>query len=717
MSCRSRNSSSVRNSPTPPRPRSRRPAAPPTRRRRCQVRGRADVEQQLHRVPVGRTARARRSRGSSAAGRRRPSPPGPTPASTAPAAAVDADDDVPSASVGRRPAARPPPAARASGPGSRCGWSGRPPRSPARAPSPGPARRCRPGRGRRPTSTYGWPGVGHARHRQAEHGRHRPVPHVVEVGDPLGQVAAGRGEQLPVRPERRVQRVRPRRCRPRTSSATESRERRVGGHQRPAPPGSRPPPGRSRPGGPGGRGPRPPPSSAVGGPGDLAVHVGRHGPAGGSSRPARPSGQTGPTATPGLRPSPVSTAPTGSAARGPRRGRGRAAPPARRPPRRPPSPSASSVTSVPCLAPSDSTESMLRAGTALPVADPDRHRHRRRRGRLDEQGRRPGVQPAVRADHHGALLDHRVCLLRFDRTRPMILLGAGERANSGGAGDDLPRSVRFGTGPIRAEGPRALVRAGLGMSRWPACRRGWCSSRAGTWTSCGSPARPVPVRDPAPPTRGAPRDPVDARPDLLPFPARRREPRPPETLAYVAAFDRAARASPTRSRVLDVDPASPSYGQVVGWTDMPYAGDELHHFGWNACSAALCPYAPHPHVERRYLVVPGLRSSRDLRRGHQGRPAQPPIVKMIEAEELAKRAGYSRPHTVPLRTGRASTSPRSAAPNGDGRARRRRAARPRLLRGARPLGGRPRPAVPGLRLLVAHRPRRRCHQRVGHARR
>jgi len=37
---------------------------------------------------------------------------------------------------------------------------------------------------------------------------------------------------------------------------------------------------------------------------------------------------------------------------------------------------------------------------------------------------------------------------------------------------------------------------------------------------------------------------------------------------------------------------------------MPTAGDELHHFGWNACSSCLCPNAPHPHVERRYLVVP-----------------------------------------------------------------------------------------------------------------
>ena len=26
---------------------------------------------------------------------------------------------------------------------------------------------------------------------------------------------------------------------------------------------------------------------------------------------------------------------------------------------------------------------------------------------------------------------------------------------------------------------------------------------------------------------------------------------------------------------------------------MPNAGDELHHFGWNACSSCLCPNAPH----------------------------------------------------------------------------------------------------------------------------
>ncbi|MFD1544793.1 selenium-binding family protein [Nonomuraea guangzhouensis] len=119
---------------------------------------------------------------------------------------------------------------------------------------------------------------------------------------------------------------------------------------------------------------------------------------------------------------------------------------------------------------------------------------------------------------------------------------------------------------------------------------------------------------------------------------------PAEKLAYVAAFDRSA-TRPDALAVIDTDAASPTYGQVVGWTDLPNTGDELHHFGWNACSSALCPYAPHPHVERRYLVVPGLRSSRIHIFDTKDR-ISPELVKVIEAEELAKRAGYSRPHTV-----------------------------------------------------------------------
>ncbi len=120
---------------------------------------------------------------------------------------------------------------------------------------------------------------------------------------------------------------------------------------------------------------------------------------------------------------------------------------------------------------------------------------------------------------------------------------------------------------------------------------------------------------------------------------------PAEKLAYLAAFDH-SESKPDAIAVLDTDPASGTYGGVVGWTDMPYTGDELHHFGWNACSSALCPYAPHPHVERRYLIVPGLRSSRIYIIDVKDDPRSPKIIKVLEPEELAKRAGYSRPHTV-----------------------------------------------------------------------
>src|SRR4051812_673182 len=78
---------------------------------------------------------------------------------------------------------------------------------------------------------------------------------------------------------------------------------------------------------------------------------------------------------------------------------------------------------------------------------------------------------------------------------------------------------------------------------------------------------------------------------------------------------------------------------------MPNVGDELHHFGWNACSSALCPWAPHPHVERRYLLVPGLRSSRLHLVDVKDDPANPKIVKVIEPDELEHKTGYSRPHT------------------------------------------------------------------------
>lgn len=127
---------------------------------------------------------------------------------------------------------------------------------------------------------------------------------------------------------------------------------------------------------------------------------------------------------------------------------------------------------------------------------------------------------------------------------------------------------------------------------------------------------------------------------------------PPEKLAYVAVLNPEAAVNgngngrPDAIAVCDVDPGSETYGRVVGRVEMPNAGDELHHFGWNACSSALCPYAPHPHVERRYLIVPGIRSSRIHIVDTKPDPRKPRIVKTIEPREVHERTGYSRPHTV-----------------------------------------------------------------------
>jgi len=120
---------------------------------------------------------------------------------------------------------------------------------------------------------------------------------------------------------------------------------------------------------------------------------------------------------------------------------------------------------------------------------------------------------------------------------------------------------------------------------------------------------------------------------------------PAETVAYVAAFD-PTRRTPDGLAVVDVDPNSKTYSTILSTVVMPNPGDELHHFGWNACSSCLCPNSPHAHAERRYLVVPGLRSSRIHILDTKPDPRNPKIVRVIEPAEVAERAGYTRPHTI-----------------------------------------------------------------------
>jgi methanethiol oxidase len=135
------------------------------------------------------------------------------------------------------------------------------------------------------------------------------------------------------------------------------------------------------------------------------------------------------------------------------------------------------------------------------------------------------------------------------------------------------------------------------------------------------------------------------RPDPTFYPsARQASEAPPEKLAYLAMPSPGGR--PDAMGVVDVDPDSRSYGRLVAQVDLPNTGDELHHFGWNACSASLCPWAPHPHRERRYLVVPGINSSRIYILDTKADPRRPEMIKVIEPETLAKKTGYAAPHTV-----------------------------------------------------------------------
>jgi methanethiol oxidase len=121
---------------------------------------------------------------------------------------------------------------------------------------------------------------------------------------------------------------------------------------------------------------------------------------------------------------------------------------------------------------------------------------------------------------------------------------------------------------------------------------------------------------------------------------------PPEELAYVARLSTGTNGHRDALGVVDTDPDSESYGTLVGKLEFPQGGNELHHFGWNACSSHLCPYAPHAHVERRYLVVPGTHSSRIHVVDTQPDPRNPRLVKVIEGEEVMEATGYAAPHTV-----------------------------------------------------------------------
>jgi methanethiol oxidase len=116
----------------------------------------------------------------------------------------------------------------------------------------------------------------------------------------------------------------------------------------------------------------------------------------------------------------------------------------------------------------------------------------------------------------------------------------------------------------------------------------------------------------------------------------------PEKLLYtVALYEGTGIEEPDYLAAIDVDPHSPTYSQVIHRTKMPYIGDELHHFGWNACSSCHDDEGK----SRRFLIVPGFRSGRIHILDAIDEKA-PKLHKVIEPEEIQQKVNLSAPHTV-----------------------------------------------------------------------
>ena len=83
---------------------------------------------------------------------------------------------------------------------------------------------------------------------------------------------------------------------------------------------------------------------------------------------------------------------------------------------------------------------------------------------------------------------------------------------------------------------------------------------------------------------------------------------PRETLLYVTCVqpNGLAEQKPDYVAVIDVNPVSDNYCQVLSRCLMPTCGDELHHSGWNSCSSCYND----PTLKRDKLILPCLRSNR-----------------------------------------------------------------------------------------------------------
>ena len=251
-------------------------------------------------------------------------------------------------------------------------------------------------------------------------------------------------------------------------------------------------------------------------------------------------------------------------------------------------------------------------------------------------------------------------------------------------GDGPREDCRYAFEPCRPSSPASLHRSAQGDQRELVLRR---VAPARAWVRHGRSA--LPGRPDFHPAQHRERDlpwrmSTRPRPHLLPLAARCRGRAAGEARLRGGVFP-APGDQPDAIAVVDTDPDSATYATVVGFTELPHRRRAAPLRLERLLQRAVPVRGRTPHGDRRYLVVPGIRSVADLHPRHQGPdPASPQVVKVLEPEELGKRASYSRPHTVHCGPGYlyVSLPRRLQRQRGPGRGR---AARPHQLRGARPV--------------------------------
>ncbi|KAG2389484.1 hypothetical protein C9374_014044 [Naegleria lovaniensis] len=124
---------------------------------------------------------------------------------------------------------------------------------------------------------------------------------------------------------------------------------------------------------------------------------------------------------------------------------------------------------------------------------------------------------------------------------------------------------------------------------------------------------------------------------------------PREKIVYVTAISTQPQEHPDAIITVDVDPQSKTFSQIIHILPMPYKGDELHHFGWNACSSCYgCCGAGETSDsdKRRFLFVPGVKSNRFYIIDTVTNPREPKIHQIIEPEQVEKVTDLAYPHTA-----------------------------------------------------------------------